>query len=160
MGTLDGGLNLVSEQQDRLTFYNKQNGFRHYPAYGLYTEVRNIVEDRHGRLWVGTMDGLMSFDSRFKQPSDIRFKTYHEEPEATFANNDIYTIYRDRQQQIWVGAFGGGLQRLEGGPLGPREGLRNDVIYSVTEDQGGQLWLATEVGLSCYNQQTGRIRPL
>lgn len=158
VGTLDGGLNLVNEQQGRLTFYNKQNGFRHYPAYGLYTEVRNIVEDRHGRLWVGTMDGLMSFDSRFKQPSDIRFKTYHEEPEATFANNDIYTIYRDREQQIWVGAFGGGLQRLEGGPLGPREGLRNDVIYSVTEDQGGQLWLATEVGLSCYNQQTGRIR--
>ena len=79
-------------------------------------------------------------------------------PDATFANNDIFTLYRDQQQQIWVGAFGGGLQRLEGGPLGAREGLRNDVIYSIIEDRHGHLWFATEAGLSFYNQETGRIR--
>ena len=156
--TLDGGLNLVREQKDSLIFYNKQNGFSHYPTYGLYTEVRNMVEDTHGVLWVGTIDGLMSFDSRFRQPHDIVFKTYHDVPDATFANNDIFTLYRDQQQQIWVGAFGGGLQRLEGGPLGAREGLRNDVIYSIIEDRHGHLWFATEAGLSFYNQETGRIR--
>ena len=156
--TLDGGLNLVGEQADSLTFYNKQNGFSHYPSYGLYTEARNMVEDTHGTLWVGTIDGLMSFDSRFQHPQDIVFKTYHDVPDATFANNDIFTLYRDQKQQIWVGAFGGGLQRLEGGPLGPREGLRNDVIYSITEDLHGHLWFATEAGLSFYNQETGRIR--
>jgi ligand-binding sensor domain-containing protein len=38
VGTLDGGLNLVTEGTDgQLTFYNKQHGFKHYPAYGLYT---------------------------------------------------------------------------------------------------------------------------
>ena len=156
--TLDGGLNLVNEQKDSLTFYNKQNGFVHYPAYGLYTEARNMVEDTHGKLWVGTIDGLMSFDSRFQKPEEIAFKTYHDVPDATFANNDIFTLYRDQQDQIWVGAFGGGLQRLEGGPLGAREGLRNDVIYSITEDLHGHLWFATEAGLSLYNQETGRIR--
>ena len=36
VGTLDGGLNLVNEKADgQLTFYNKRNGFKHYPAYGL-----------------------------------------------------------------------------------------------------------------------------
>lgn len=156
--TLDGGLNLVNDQKDSLTFYNKQNSFSHYPAYGLYTETRNIVEDTKGRLWVGTIDGLMSFDSHFQHPDDIIFRTYHNAPDATFANNDIFTLYRDQKKQIWVGAFGGGLQRLEGGPLGAREGLRNDVIYSITEDQHGHLWFATEAGLSLYNQETGRIR--
>ena len=156
--TLDGGLNLVNDHKDSLTFYNKQNCFSHYPAYGLYTETRNIVEDPKGRLWVGTIDGLMSFDSHFQHPDDIIFRTYHNAPDATFANNDIFTLYRDQKKQIWVGAFGGGLQRLEGGPLGPREGLRNDVIYSITEDQQGHLWFATEAGLSLYNQETGRIR--
>lgn len=156
--TLDGGLNLVNEQKDSLTFYNKQNSFKHYPSYGLYSETRNMVEDTDGRLWVGTIDGLMSFDSHFKHPNDIIFKTYHNVPDATFANNDIFTLYRDQKKQIWVGAFGGGLQRLEGGPLGAREGLRNDVIYSITEDLHGHLWFATEAGLSLYNQETGRIR--
>lgn len=166
VGTLDGGLNLVEEQKDgQLTFHNKHNGFTHYPAYGLYTEVRNITEDQQGRLWVGTIDGLMSLNGNFNRPQDIQFKTYQNTKTATFANNDIYTLHRDQTGQIWIGAFGGGLQRLVFDdptirfvPLGPREGLRNDVIYSITEDMHGRLWFATEAGLSCYNQQTGRIR--
>ena len=170
--TLDGGLNLVRESADgTLDFFHKQNGFKHYPAYGLYTEVRNITEDNNGRLWIGTIDGLMSIDTHFHKPEDIIFHTYHDTPNATFANNDIYTLYRDQRQQIWVGAFGGGLQRLiltnnekqKGAainfqPLGAREGLRNDVIFSATEDHLTHLWFATEGGLSCYNQETGRIR--
>ena len=165
VATLDGGLNLVKEDYDgQLTFCHKGNGFSHYPAYGLYTEVRNITEDQNGHLWVGTMDGLMSIDSRFKSPQEIIFKTYHETHGGTFANNDIYTIYRDKTGQIWVGAFGGGLQQLvnpkdmEFSPLGPREGLRNDVVYSITEDLRGHMWFATEAGLSLYNQETRRIR--
>ena len=166
VGTLDGGLNLVEEHTDgQLTFYNKHNGFTHYPAYGLYTEVRNITEDQQGRLWVGTIDGLMSLNGDFSRPQDIQFKTYQNIKTATFANNDITTLHRDQTGQIWIGAFGGGLQRLifddqtiRFAPLGPREGLRNDVVYSITEDLHGRLWFATEAGLSCYNQQTGRIR--
>lgn len=166
VGTLDGGLNLVKEQAEgQLVFYNKHNGFTHYPSYGLYTEVRNITEDRQGTLWVGTIDGLMSINGNFSKPQDIQFKTYQNTQTASFANNDIYTLHRDQTGQIWIGAFGGGLQRLvlddatiRFSPLGPREGLRNDVIYSITEDMHGRLWFATEAGLSCYNQQTGRIR--
>ena len=158
VGTLDGGLNLVHEHEGQVTFYNKQNGLKHYPAYGLYTEVRNIVEDTDGHLWIGTIDGLMSIDIQFERPEQIQFNTYRDQPEASFANNDIYTLYRDKTGQIWIGAFGGGLQKLGANPLGPREGLRNDVIFSIVEDLQGHLWFATEAGLSCYNQQTERIR--
>ena len=170
VGTMDGGLNLVQEHPGgRLTFYHKQNAFTHYPAYGLYREVRNIVEDHHGNLWVGTINGLMSFSSQFKRPQDIKFHTSHNTPEATFTNHDIYTLYCDRHGQLWVGAFGGGLvvippeytptnPNTHMSPLGSRNGLRNDVIYSITEDRNGHLWFATETGLSCYNQQTRRIR--
>ena len=166
--TLDGGVNLVRENADgTLSFYNKHHGFKHYPAYGLYNEARSITEDANGRLWIGTIEGLMSLDSRFTEPQQADFKTYHDTPSATFAENDIYTLYRDRQRQIWVGAFGGGLGRLvhDGQsdqptfrPLGTREGLRSDVILSAVEDQQGYLWFATEAGLSYYNQQTQRIR--
>ena len=163
VGTLDGGLNLVQEQTDgQLTFYHKQHGLTHYPAYGLYTEVRNMAEDEQGHLYVGTIDGLMTIDTRFKKPSDIRFHTYRDDPQALFANNDIYTLHRDHTGQLWVGTFGGGLQRLTADghfmPLSAREGLRNDVIYAITEDLRGQLWLSTEGGLSCYNSETQRVR--
>jgi len=167
VGTLDGGLNLVKEDVGgKVTFYHKHHGFKKYPAYGLYTEVRNIIEDKNGKIWIGTIDGLMQVDSHFKLPEDITFTIFRDKTNMAFANNDIYTLYRDQTEQIWVGAFGGGLQRLietDNGeihfePLGPREGLRNDVIFSTIEDLHGRLWFATEMGLSCYNHQTKRIR--
>ena len=170
VATLDGGLNLVHEHADgTLTFHNKRNSFKHYPSYGLYNEVRNMAEDQNGHLWIGTIDGLMSIDYNFQNPTDIPFQTYRDTKSVSFANNDIYTMYRDQTGQLWIGAFGGGLQRLSVDesatpptitfqPLGVREGLRNDVIYSITEDLRHHLWLATEGGLSCYNQQTRRIR--
>ena len=60
VGTLDGGLNLLCEENGEVTFKNKYNGFKNHPTYGLYMEVRNMIEDNDGRMWVGTMDGLMS----------------------------------------------------------------------------------------------------
>jgi ligand-binding sensor domain-containing protein len=57
--------------------------------------------------------------------------------------------------------FGGGLSRISGydkkknlplfKSLGKREGLRNDVIVSILEDNSGRLWLGNDHGLSCYN---------
>ena len=170
VGTLDGGLNMVQEHPDgTLSFCNKHNGFTHYPAYGMYSEVRNIAEDAEGRIWVGTIDGLMSFRNTFRRPEDIVFHTSHDTEGATFANNDIYTLHRDGSGDIWVGAFGGGLQKLTTAknhgaptfqPLGPREGLRDDVVYSITDDRQGRLWFATETGLACYDPQTRRARTI
>lgn len=168
VGTLDGGLNLVGEHDGRITFYNRHNQLGHYPGYGLYNEVRNMAEDQQGRLWIGTIDGLMSLSTDFRRPADIRFQTYRDASRGSFANNDIYTMYRDRQGQLWVGAFGGGLSRLDGFDrrdqlpvftmLGMREGMRSDIIRSIQEDRQGRIWLGTEVGIACYDPQTERIR--
>ena len=43
-------------------------------AYGLYMEVRTMTEDEDGRIWVGTMDGLMSFDGHFTTPEQDVYK--------------------------------------------------------------------------------------
>lgn len=169
IATLDGGLNLTQQHADgSITFYNRHNGFTHYPDYGLYTEVRNMAEDSNGRLWIGTIDGLMSIDTHFRQPRDITFETYQGQRGSSFANNDIYTIYKDSKQRIWVGAFGGGLNQLTGydkrkhlpefNTLGMREGLRSDIVFAIQEDQKGHLWISSETGIACYNPTNQHIR--
>lgn len=168
-GLLGGGLNLIWEEGGEITFKHKYNGFKHYPPYGLYMEVRNIVEDDNGRIWVGTTDGLMSFDGNIHSPEEIIFETYREESASSnIADNDIYVLYKDVDSQIWVSVFGGGLSKLIRyddvlhRPLfktyGMREGLNTDVIVSIVEDDKQDLWLATESGLSRFNKQTELFR--
>lgn len=166
---LGGGLNLISEENGEVSFKHKFNGMKHYPPYGLYMEVRTMTEDTDGRLWVGTMDGLMSFDGHFTSPEQIEFETYREESASSnVADNDIYVLYKDADAQIWVSVFGGGLNKLlrydkdARKPIfksyGIREGLNNDVVMSIVEDDADHLWFATEGGLSCFHKQTEQFR--
>lgn len=168
VATLDGGLNLMQEQGGKVCFYNKYHGMKNYPGYGLYMDARNLVEDSHQRMWVGTMDGLMSFKIDFKSLMDLRFETYRNTDINTRANSDIYGLYKDRNKHVWMCTFGGGLSRLDGfdektrlpilTSLGAKEGLHNDVIISILEDKMGRLWLVNADGLSCYDYQSDRIR--
>ncbi len=169
VGLLGGGLNLISEENGTTIFKHKHNSFKHYPSHGLYMEVRTMTEDADGRIWVGTMDGLMSFDANFATPDQVQFETYRDESEiSNVADNDIYVLHKDTHGKIWVSVFGGGLNKLvrydkeTHKPVfksyGIHEGMNNDVVMSMVEDNAGNLWFATESGLSCFNMATGQFR--
>lgn len=169
VGLLGGGLNLIREENGNTVFIHKYNGLKQYPPYGLYMEVRTMAEDNEGRIWVGTMDGLMSFNSHFTSPEQIKFETYRQVSDrSNVADNDIYVLYKDKDSQIWISVFGGGLNRLirydkdKHEPIfksyGIREGMNNDVVKSIVEDQEGNLWFTTEIGLSRFNKATEQFR--
>lgn len=158
--TLDGGLNLLNTQGGHVSFYHKYHGMQRYPGYGLYMEVRNMVEDERGRIWVGTIDGLMSFSGTFAQPSQIRFETYKNTDVSSLANSDIYALHKDRAGQIWVCTFGGGLNRIVGydaaahrplfRELGSSRHIRGNVVVTMQEDASGTLWMVGDHGVVAY----------
>ncbi len=167
VGLFGGGLNLIREENGQTLFYHKNNSFHRYPRYGLYMEVRGIVEDRNGRVWVGTSDGLMSFESQFNNPSQINFEIYRNESvQMNVLDNDIYFLYRDSGGDVWISVFGGGLNKLEsyenGRPVfhsySLYEGMNSDVILSIVEDEDNYLWLATENALARFDKKLKTFR--
>jgi signal transduction histidine kinase/DNA-binding response OmpR family regulator/ligand-binding sensor domain-containing protein len=166
-GLLDGGLNLMVEENGRTIFKHKNNSFANYPSHGLYMEVRNMVEDGNGRIWVGTMDGLMSFDSNFKTPESIDFEIYHKKNQYSIVDIDVNTMYKDKNSKIWISMFGGGLCRLldyDSTKHFPNfkqydvsDGLNSDMVKSMVEDNDYRLWFASDAGLSYYDMSSGRI---
>jgi len=155
--TFNGGLNMAVERDGKTLFVNKRNGFAHYPAYGLFNDVRAITEDDSGRIWAGTTDGLMSFSADFSRPEDIRFETYREHQNNGTTGNDILNLYKDHAGRVWMGIFGNGLNLLERYDSRahrpvlrrcPLSGGAEDVITSITEDRSGRLWISTEKGLA------------
>jgi signal transduction histidine kinase/ligand-binding sensor domain-containing protein/DNA-binding response OmpR family regulator len=168
VGLSEKGLNLLQETAGEISFSHKYNGFKQYPSYGLYTNLCGMVEDNDGRIWVGTTDGLMSFDVNFDVPKDIIFETYREEkPLSVICNDNIAMLYKDSDSRIWIGLLGGGLGELTGydkterKPLfksyGIKDGLRHDAILSIIEDNSKNVWFATGCGVLQFNKQTERF---
>ena len=68
----------------------------------------------------------------------------------------------DSQNRIWVGTSAG-LNLLD--PLTgkcrrytERDGLPNNTIYAVQEDESGRMWMSTNYGLSRLDPETGVFR--
>lgn len=162
VGTLGGGLNLLVKSGENVRFRNSNNSFKEYPA--SCNVIRHLQQGPNGRIWIATTDGLVLFHPDQGTPDTYRFFKYSKTPgdRSSLGNNDVQYIHRDRRGQMWVGTFGGGLNKVisaSGKPLKFRvftrnEGLPNDIILSIVDDNNGDLWLATENGLSQFNRLT------
>ncbi len=113
--------------------------------------IRALREDRTGRIWMGTDDGLFRWQAGRIERVDGRDGV---PPIA------VHSIYRDRQQRLWVGGYHffcfDGNQALEFHLPG---GL-TDNVKSILETRDGTLWVGTVSGLQRSNPAPGSSPPV
>ena len=116
--------------------------------------ITAMVEDKHGNLWVGTFDdGLKRIDRATGSVTHFRSDP---NKRTSLGNNAILCLHLDSYGALWVGTHGGGLDRLdvETGIFShftENEGLPNNVIYGILEDESEHFWLSTNFGLSRFD---------
>jgi DNA-binding CsgD family transcriptional regulator len=122
-----------------------------------HNDVYAIYEDRSGVLWIGTNGGGLN---RFNRESGA-FTRYRADANRnnSLSNNGIWCIYETQPGVLWIGTNGGGLNRLDRETetftyYTDKDGLPNNVIYGILEDNHSNLWLSTNKGLSRFNPQT------
>ncbi len=141
--------------------------------------VLSVFEDRSGIFWVGTVDGVSKANRREEQFT--RYRALRDLPAEGTYSLDVSSLLQDRQPAIlsdgrilaveedasgdlWIGTFGGGLNRLDRksgrltvfrhDPDDPTS-LRSDGISAVFEDRTGTLWVGTRDGwLEQFESQT------
>lgn len=110
--------------------------------------VLSLFQDRDGEIWVGTYgSGLYRYNPR-TQISEVLFDS-----DATLAT--ILTSYQSKNGEMWIGTFGGGVirynkQTKEYKIYDANNGLPNNVVYSIFEDNLHNIWIGTEGGGACY----------
>jgi signal transduction histidine kinase/CheY-like chemotaxis protein/ligand-binding sensor domain-containing protein len=123
-------------------------------AQGLpNNQVRCLLPDADGTLWVGTLDGVARFDgkefTRWTMPAPLQDTT-------------VFSLQRDRQGAIWA-CTGAGLVRFDGKEwtlrYSSKDGLPGDTpLISVTFDSSGQMWVAAVRGV--FRQEGERFVPV
>jgi signal transduction histidine kinase len=66
------------------------------------------------------------------------------------ADDQIRSIYEDREGALWIGTRRSGLRRFKDGKFtsySTREGLFDDCIFQVLEDGRGNLWMSSPRGV-------------
>lgn len=129
--------------------------------------VRAIHSDRQGNLWLGTYNGLVWFN-----PSQQRWRQFRHDPADpnSLSHDFVWAIHETQDGTLWVGTHAG-LNRLSL-PCGslaecdPQfttytrdQGLPDDSIVSILEDDQGNLWLGTMGGgIAVYDPAQNQFR--
>jgi ligand-binding sensor domain-containing protein/tRNA A-37 threonylcarbamoyl transferase component Bud32 len=115
--------------------------------------VNVIYEDHAGALWIGTKGGLNLY-----QPESGTFTHWKADPNdpKSLTNDNVSSIHEDRPGIFWIGTWGGGLNRFdrESGTFKhylEKDGLPNEIIYSILSDEDGNLWLSTNKGIAKFD---------
>src|SRR5205085_4566885 len=134
----------IGDRTGGLTRYKNGKFTRFTQKDGLIsTRVRNIHEDYEGNIWFSTEEGL----TRFK---DDRFTNFALEKGKGGATGGAVCVHEDANHVFWIGTYGSGLIRLQEGKFTSfktKDGLFDDSIWSIVEDDSGNLWMSSNRGL-------------
>jgi signal transduction histidine kinase/streptogramin lyase len=133
--------------------------------------VLAITEDDAGTLWLGTANGeLRSYqDGKFTtyRPADMpgetsspSARTAQIAPATTPGNlmgsEQFWVIHPDHQGVLWIGTLSGGLLRFQHGEFTrytTRDGLPNNNVSQILEDERQRFWLGTRAGIARVDRE-------
>jgi ligand-binding sensor domain-containing protein/signal transduction histidine kinase len=152
------GLSVLDRQRGLVTRYLFGDDLPGLPLTG----VIQVLEDREGNLWLGTLsDGLLRFDRE-----NMRFIRYRHDPSNpdSISENRITTLLEDREGDIWVGL--GATQPTFFMPRAPafkslpfdsgnRANLGEKFVDVIFGDHEEDLWIGTTGALNRCDS-TGR----
>lgn len=169
-GSYGAGLHLVTEEKGRVRFMHSKNELSDYPIENCY-RIRQVYPDSKGNIWVATTEGIVVFKDEFEIPSEISFTHLQSEENK---NNlldaiDISCVYEDTEGKLWFGSLGNGLSgfkspmkwdqddKIEFKTFNYLNGMPNNIIYTILEDDKGYLWLTSENSIVKFNKRTAEI---
>lgn len=140
------------------------------PGELSYNDVWAILEDKLGRIWVGTNGGGLNL---YEERDGGYFHQWAEGTTASMSglnSNSIYTIYEsaysDKEKTIlWIGTRNGMTKfivynnqsslyenlNVEIKNYTVYDGLSDNSIECIVEDNNGNLWIGTGSGISFFN---------
>lgn len=125
--------------------------------------VRNMLKYSDTEFWFGTESGVFILNTR--DGKIINLKKKFLDP-YSLSDNAVYSLCKDREGNIWIGTYFGGINYYTAQHLVFRKyypdysdnSISGSAVREICEDPDGNIWIGTEdAGLNKLNPLTGKI---
>lgn len=112
--------------------------------------IYDIKEDSYGNIWAATYaHGVFRFNISTQKWENYVF---NENDKSSLPYNKVLSVFEDSHRQIWLTTQGRGFCKFDFKTRkferhNSQDGLPNDVVYQIVEDDNGLFWLTTNSGL-------------
>ena len=116
-------------------------------------QIYDIIEDRDNNLWIGTEEGLNRLN--ISTNNIKRFLKSKGQYNNCLSSNKVLSVFEDTIHNcLWLGTVVG-LNKYDFETelfsfYTEKDGLPNNLIYAILQDNKGCLWLSTNKGLSKF----------
>jgi signal transduction histidine kinase/ligand-binding sensor domain-containing protein/DNA-binding response OmpR family regulator len=122
--------------------------------------IRSVLEDRDGMVWIGTQNGL----NRYNPADHIVTKFFYSMTDTnTLNDNVINVIYEDVSGNLWIGTNSGlnkkqiltrpdGTEKIYFKGYPHHENLDNEIITNILEDDSQHIWIGLYRGMVKFNE--------
>ena len=115
-------------------------------------DIRHISQDKKGNIWLATdNEGIIRISGNARNPKSLKYKQYNPD-HHNFAIDDATACLEDSRGRLWAISKSGGLflynkveDRFE--PKNHEYHLPGDRVFTIKENENGNLWLTTDYAL-------------
>jgi signal transduction histidine kinase/ligand-binding sensor domain-containing protein/DNA-binding NarL/FixJ family response regulator len=151
-----------------LFYYDfNENAFVELPVHSLPRQPVQAIEScTDSSLLVG-IDGQGIWEISKEGSRVLNIYKENEDDPYSLRGNGVYDIFCDRDKQVWVCTYSGGLSFFEQATplvnqivhqINNSNSLTNNNVNKILEDSRGNLWFATDNGICCWEMHEDKWR--
>lgn len=154
IGTHQGGVNIVQPEGEKIRYYPSLREDSEFDKESFW----GICEADDGKIWAGTDgEGLILFDP---MTNEWEHFDHDENDLSSLSDNAILTVLVDSDNNLWLGTYAGGINKMEKGVSGFKHYKKDYLQKSVNsndvrvlfEDSSARIWVGSNGGgLQLYN---------
>jgi len=163
VGNKEGTLYAVKDNGQRTEISSRETGNPFGRIYGL-------SQDKKGNFWV-SCKGTGIYQLRFLNSTSYKISSYHHDPNNKWSLNDdnCYQTVEDRDGNLWVATYGGGVNVMTRNKSGQTIFLHNQNVMTnypkhsfhkvrtVALANDGEVWAGTTDGILLMSYKDGKI---
>ncbi len=139
------GVHYFNSQDSKFELISKRNDINH----SIIDNNVNTFLDEKEYLWIGTENGLSRYNKKTKHYTHFRHNSNNTH---SIGSDAVYAIYRDKQNQLWIGCWNGGLNlfnektqtfQVYKHDINSPSSISSNNVFTIFEDSKNRFWIGT-----------------